>query len=392
MEEKQNQYSFIKGLFSGILLCVAAVLVCGCGAAYVLWHRSSDNLEEKQRVEQKCQELQTYIDEYFLFDYDDENVENGIYRGMLSGLDDDYTAYFSKDEYKDFMQSTNGSYCGIGAVLSQNYETGLISVVEVFEGSPAEEAGIQAEDVLYLVDGEEIDGMDLSLIVADIKGEEGTEVKVGIRRGTEELEFTVTRRKVEIRTVASEMVDEEIGYIVISEFDDVTDKQFLAALEDLKEQGMKNLIIDLRNNGGGLLNVCCNMLDELLPEGIITYTEGKDGTRQDEYKSDAEHYFDGKMALLVNGYSASASEVFAGAIKDYGVGTLIGTQTFGKGIVQRVFTLKDGSAVKMTVSRYYTPAGNYIHGVGITPDIIVEAEADSEEDYQLMKAIEVLSE
>ena len=186
------------------------------------------------------------------------------------------------------------------------------------------------------------------------------------------------------------MIDEQIGYIAITEFDDVTDEQFMEALDALESQGMKKLIIDLRDNGGGLVDVTCAILDRLLPEGLIVYTEDKYGNRQEE-SSDAENYFSGDMAVLVNGNSASASEIFAGAVKDYGVGTLIGTQTFGKGIVQSLFPLSDGSAVKITVSRYYTPAGNNIHEVGITPDIVLEADGNEEEDNQLQKAIEVLS-
>lgn len=351
------------------------------------WHRDPDQSE----VSSKMQELQSYIDRYFLFDYAKEDEESGIYKGMMAGLGDVYTTYYTPDEYASFMESSNGSYSGIGAMLSQDYNTGIITVVKVFDGSPAAEAGIQPDDILYKVKGEEVTGQDLSLVVTDLKGEEGTDVEISMMRDTEVLDFTLTRRSIEVPTVEYKMLDENIGYIAISEFDDVTDEQFIAALEDLKTQGMKNLTIDLRNNGGGLVDVTCNILDQLLPEGLIVYTEDKNGERQEEY-SDAEHYFDGKMAVLVNGNSASASEIFAGAIKDYGVGTLIGTQTFGKGIVQSLFPLSDGSAIKITVSRYYTPAGNNIHGVGITPNIILERDTESEEDNQLQKAIEVLSE
>ena len=397
MEEKQKNHSFRKGLVCGILVCVLGIAVCGCGATWALGRLGLAGLSgmasasDQSEVSSKMQELQSYIDRYFLFDYEKEDEESGIYKGMMSGLGDVYTTYYTPDEYASFMESSNGSYSGIGAMLSQDYNTGIITVVKVFEGSPAEEAGIQPDDILYKVKGEEVTGEDLSLVVTDLKGEEGTDVDISMMRGTDVLDMTITRRNIEVPTVEYKMLDENIGYIAISEFDDVTDEQFIAALEDLKSQGMKNLAIDLRNNGGGLVDVTCNILDQLLPEGLIVYTEDKNGDRQEEY-SDAEHYFDGKMAVLVNGNSASASEIFAGAIKDYGVGTLIGTQTFGKGIVQSLFPLSDGSAIKITVSRYYTPAGNNIHGVGITPDIILERDTESEEDNQLQKAIEVLSE
>ena len=397
MEEKQKNHSFRKGLVCGILVSVLGIAVCGCGATWMLGRLGLAGLSglasdsDQSEVSSKMQELQSYIDRYFLFDYAKEDEESGIYKGMMAGLGDVYTTYYTPDEYAAFMESSNGSYSGIGAMLSQDYNTGIITVVKVFDGSPAAEAGIQPDDILYKVKGEEVTGQDLSLVVTDLKGEEGTDVEISMMRDTEVLDFTLTRRSIEVPTVEYKMLDENIGYIAISEFDDVTDEQFIAALDDLKSQGMKNLAIDLRNNGGGMVDVTCNILDQLLPEGLIVYTEDKNGERQEEY-SDAEHYFDGKMAVLVNGNSASASEIFAGAIKDYGVGTLIGTQTFGKGIVQSLFPLSDGSAIKITVSRYYTPAGNNIHGVGITPDIILERDTESEEDNQLQKAIEVSSE
>ena len=395
MEERPKRHSFGKGLLCGILLCVITMGVGGCAAPYfykMFTHTSlNKSLENETEITEKMEELNGYIDQYYLFDYTDEDVENGIYKGMMSGLGDVYTCYYTPDEYASFMESSNGNYSGIGAMLSQDYSTGIITVVQVFEGSPAEEVGLQPDDILYKVKGEEVTGQDLSLVVTDLKGEEGTDVDISVMRGTEEIELTVTRRKIEVPTVESKMLTDTIGYIGITEFDDVTDDQFISALDELKNEGMQDLVIDLRNNGGGLVDVTCNILDQLLPEGLIVYTEDKYGNRQEEY-SDAEHYFDGKMAVLVNGNSASASEIFAGAIKDYGVGTLIGTQTFGKGIVQSLFPLSDGSAIKITVSRYYTPAGNNIHEVGIEPDIVLERDTESADDNQLQKAIEVLSE
>ena len=397
MEENRKQHSFRKGLICGVLISVLTVSVCGCGAAWMLGHlgltalTSGGNAEEQAKISTKMQELQSYIDRFYLFDYDEENVESGIYKGMMAGLGDVYTNYYTPEEYASFMESSNGSYSGIGAMLSQDYNTGIITVVKVFEGSPAAEAGVQPDDLLYKVQGEEVTGMDLNLVVSDLKGEEGTDVEASFMRGTDVLDLTLTRRSIEVPTVEYRLITDKIGYISISEFDDVTDDQFIAALDDLNSQGMENLIIDLRDNGGGLVDVTCDILDQLLPEGLIVYTEDKDGNREEE-TSDAEHYFPGKMAVLVNGNSASASEIFAGAIKDYGVGTLIGTQTFGKGIVQSLFPLSDGSAIKVTVSRYYTPAGNNIHEVGITPDIILEKDTESEEDNQLQKAIDVLKE
>lgn len=395
MEERPKRHSFLKGLLCGVLLYVVTMGVSGGAAPYFyqkFTHTAQNkSLENEAEITEKMEELNSYIDQYYLFDYTDEDVESGIYKGMMAGLGDVYTCYYTPEEYASFMESSNGNYSGIGAMLSQDYSTGIITVVQVFEGSPAEEVGLQPDDILYKVKGEEVTGQDLSLVVTDLKGEEGTDVQISVMRDTEEIDLTVTRRKIEIPTVSSRMLTDTIGYIQIAEFDDVTDEQFAGALEELKKEGMQDLVIDLRNNGGGLVDVTCTILDQLLPEGLIVYTEDKNGNRQEEY-SDAEHYFDGKMAVLVNGNSASASEIFAGAIKDYGAGTLIGTQTFGKGIVQSLFPLSDGSAIKITVSRYYTPAGNNIHEVGIEPDIILEKDTESADDNQLQKAIEVLSE
>lgn len=390
MEEYEKSHSFGKGLVCGILLCVLVLGVSGCAAAYFYPRLGSlQNMEEEQQINAKMEELNRYIDQYYLFDYEEENIENGIYKGLMAGLGDIYTGYYTPEEYASFMESSNGSYSGIGAVLSQDYTTGIIQVVRAFAGSPAEEAGMQTDDILYKVEGEEVTGKDLSLVVTDLKGEEGTEVHISIMRDGNSIDLTLVRRSIEVPTIEYELLEDRIGYIAITEFDDVTDDQFLAAMDDLESQGMEKLIIDLRNNGGGLVDVTCTILDRLLPEGLIVYTEDKNGERQEEF-SDA-NCFEGEMAVLVNGNSASASEIFAGAIKDYGVGTLIGTQTFGKGIVQSLFPLSDGSAIKITVSRYYTPAGNNIHEVGITPDIILEFDENAEEDNQLQKAIEVLS-
>lgn len=390
MEDSGKKRSFRKGLVLGMVLAAAAFCLSGCATAFLLPRFAGGGSSGGKQIDAKIQELNQYIEEYYLFDYEEEDVENGIYKGLMAGLGDVYTGYYTPEEYASFMESSNGSYSGIGAMMQQDYTTGIITVVRVFDDSPSAEAGMQPGDVLYKVEGEEVTGQDLSLVVSDLKGEEGTQVRISIVRGAEVLEMTLTRKSIQVPTVESRMIKDEIGYIAITEFDDVTEEQFMVALSSLEMQGMKKLIVDLRDNGGGLVDVTCAILDRLLPEGLIVYTEDKYGNRQEE-RSDAENYFDGGLAVLVNGNSASASEIFAGAVKDYGVGTLIGTKTFGKGIVQSLFPLPDGSAVKITVSRYYTPAGNNIHEVGITPDIVVEAGEDPEEDRQLQKAIEVLS-
>ena len=402
----ENKKQFIKGFAVGILVTV--LLAGGIFAGSNALTKASDekkaesgelNLTSSQ-VEDKITEIETLVQNYYLNDIDTDQVENYLYKGMIVGLDDPYAAYYTKEEYQSLMDSTNGSYYGIGVEMSQNMTTGIITITRVFEGSPAEEAGLLPGDVIYRVDDEEVTGEDLTKVVSKVKGAEGTTIPISVAREGESdyLTFDVERRMIEISTVAHKLLDGNIGYISVTSFD-VTVNQFLAALDDLENQDETALIIDLRNNGGGLVSSACSMLDRLLPEGLIVYTEDKYGNR-DEMKSDVENYFDKPLVLLVNGNSASASEIFAGAIKDYGIGTLVGTQTFGKGIVQKIYPLSDGTAVKLTVSKYYTPNGNNIHGIGIAPDVEVELDPavanevviPEEKDNQLQKAMEILTE
>lgn len=403
----ENKKQFIKGILAGFLL---AVILGGAafGGCRMLTQASDEKKAESgelnltgTEVQGKLAEIQNLIEQYYLDEVDAEQVENYLYKGAVVGLGDAYAAYYTRDEYQSLQDSTNGSYCGIGVQVTQNMSTGIITATKIFEGSPAEEAGMLPGDVLYQVDSQKVTGEDLTQVVSRIKGEEHTTVMISIvREGqSDPMDLEVERRTIEVSTVEHRMLDGSIGYIAVSSFDDVTVNQFLDALNDLEAQGEESLIIDLRNNGGGLVSSVCQMLDRLLPEGLIVYTEDKYGHREEEY-SDAENHFDKPLAVLVNENSASASEIFAGAIKDYGIGTLVGTQTFGKGIVQKVYPLSDGTAVKLTVSKYYTPKGNNIHGIGIAPDVEVELDTDvanevtipEEKDNQLQKAIEVLTE
>ncbi len=403
----ENKKQFIRGIAVGVV--ITAVVAGGVSFGSRALTKVSDEKKAESgelnltstAVEDKITEIETLVQKYYLNEIDTEQVENYLYKGMIAGLDDAYAAYYTKEEYQSMMDSTNGSYYGIGVEMSQNMTTGIITITRVFAGSPAEEAGLLPGDVIYKVQDTEVTGEDLTKVVSMVKGAEGTTVPISVAREGESdyLTFDVERRTIEISTVEHRMLDGNIGYISIASFDDVTVNQFLTALEDLENQGETALIIDLRNNGGGLVSSAGSILDRLLPEGLIVYTEDKYGNRE-ELKSDAENYFDKPLAVLVNGNSASASEIFAGAIKDYGIGTLVGTQTFGKGIVQKVYPLSDGTAVKLTVSKYYTPKGNNIHGIGITPDVEVELDADvanaitipEEKDNQLQKAVEILTE
>lgn len=395
-EERKSKKSTLKTIRNTILV-IAAV-----GAAFTIGRYSSlidgsstlGNAIITKDVAKKAESIQKVINKYYLEEEEIAQVQEGVYKGMLEALGDPYSVYYSKEEYEAFQESYSGEYCGIGATLIQDGDTGIITIVKPFEGSPAKEAGMQTDDILYKVNGEEVTGVDLTEVVSKVKGVEGTSVTLTILRGTEEIEMEVVRRTISIPTVESEMLENNIGYIAISEFDEITLEQWNEAYNTLNEQGMTSLIVDLRNNPGGGLSVVAEILDTILPQGTIVYHEDKYG-RRDEYTSDEEQKIEIPMAVLINGNSASASEIFAGAVKDYGIGTLIGTTTFGKGIVQQMIGLGDGSAVKVTISKYYTPSGVCIHKSGIEPDIELEFDsekyAEDETDNQLQKAIEVLN-
>lgn len=331
---------------------------------------------------EKLEALEEVIGEYYYKneDIDTAAMTEGMYAGLVASLGDPYSVYYTAEEWQELMAETEGIYYGIGAYLQLDIATGMARINGVIANTPAEEAGLRENDIIYMVDGEAIQGLELSEVVSRVKGEEGTTVHLTIYREGESdyLEFDVERRKIESPTVNYEMYDNGVGYIQITEFDEVTTDQFAEALAVIKGSKAKGLILDLRSNPGGSLPVVVDIARSILPEGLIVYTEDKYGER-DEYTCDGKKELDIPMVVLINGNSASASEILAGAIKDYGKGTLIGTTTFGKGIVQRVLPLTDGTALKLTISSYYTPKGNNIHGIGIDPDI--ECEFDGEMYY-----------
>lgn len=414
MEENQKKRSeFGSGMFVGFLL---GILLLGIGVTvgvhvyttstnqYLVISPSGVKKTAESNIltnktAKKIDELMSYIDLYYNDDYDEDDIRNAIYAGTLEGLGDPYSVYYTADEYKDMQISTSGKYYGIGAALGQDAKTKEVTISKVYEGTPAEEAGLRDGDQIVKVNDTVSTSEELSNLVQKIRGEEGTTVHLKIYRASTKktFEVDVERKNVELPSITSKMLDGGIGYIQISEFQSKTDEQFKSALADLKKQGMKSLIVDVRSNPGGLITAASNILDQILPEGTVVYTEDKYGKRED-YTSDS-NCIDCPIAVLVNENSASASEIFAGAIKDYNYGTLIGTKTFGKGIVQTVFPLEDGDAVKITTAKYYTPKGNYIHGAGIEPDIELayeysgpeNAAYDMKYDNQLQKAIEVLT-
>ena len=383
MKAKKN---FLQGALFGALIMLCGTGVVSCGI----------RLSEDASSEEKLSVLKGLIDENYIGDVDEEALEEGIYKGYIQGLEDPYSVYYNEEETKDLYETTEGEYSGIGAVLSQDLESGVITLVQIYEDSPAAKAGLKDNDILTKVGDIEVTDMDLSEVVTYIKGEKGTDVDLTVLRGedAEEITVTATRDTVEAQTVKYEMLEGQTGYLSVSEFDSVTYAQYEEALNELTAQGMTGLIVDLRNNPGGNLNTVCEMLDLVLPKGTIVYTEDKDGKRETA-TSDDEHQINVPMVVLVNGNSASASEIYAGAIQDYGIGKIVGAQTYGKGVVQQIFDLGDGTSVKLTIAEYFTPNGRSIDGEGITPDVEVEYEADEnnpEADNQLEKALEVMKE
>ena len=352
------------------------------------------------KVTDKEEEIYNTIDDYYLNGIDNDKMKDGIYKGMVDSLGDPYTVYYNSEEYKQFTSSSSGTYSGIGVAVSQNVTTGAITIVKTFKKGSGEKEGMKPGDVIYKVEGKKIEGLELSKVVSMIKGEEGTFVKVTVLRDGKEIEFNLERKKLEVDTVNYRMEDrsgKKIGYISVSEFDEVTASQFKSAISELNKEGMEGLVIDLRDNPGGLLDVTCEMLDRMIKKGLLVYTVDKYGKRVDEDATDSDS-FDKPVAILVNGNSASASEVFSGAMKDYKAATLVGTKTFGKGIVQSIVPFGDGTAMKVTVSKYYTPNGVNIHGTGIEPDVVVELSKDAtkngkydrKNDNQLDKALDVV--
>lgn len=408
-ETKDNKNGFGKGMIAG--MCIT--LVAGF-AAIMLWtyglgnyidvytkakKQSEENTFFNSKVQNKLEELLGYINLYYYDEPERAKLEEGLYRGLLEGVDDKYTAYYNPEEYKKLQESSTDIYYGIGAVLSQDKETMVVTISSVYEGSPSEKAGLKKDDIIVSVDDIESTTMELGELVKHIRGEEGTTVHLKILRegDSDYREMDVERADIDLPTVDSKMLEHQIGYLQITDFGANTAAQFEEALQELQNQGMKALVLDVRSNPGGMIVAVTQILDDILPKGVTVYTQDKYG-KKEVFESDDEKCLKMPIAVLVNGNSASASEILAGAIRDFEYGTLIGTTTYGKGVVQNIYPLKDGDAIKLTIAKYFTPSGENIHGKGITPDIELEfeysgdqtKEYDAMKDNQVLKALEVL--
>ena len=383
-----NKKSFLFGLLTGISLFLIFSTNIFAFKSIIL----SPNL--------KIGQIFSILDKYYVDDYDKEAAQDSMYYGLVDSLGDPYTSYMDKETFSSFMEQTEGAYVGIGTVVSIDKNDDSLIIVAPYENSPASKAGILPGDKILSVGDIAASKNNYEEIIHKLKGNEGTAIKIKIFRPSENknLEFDVIREKINIPTVAHKILDNNIGYIRISNFDKNTYEQFKNAYAEISKSNLKSLIIDLRNNPGGLLDTVVKIADELVPKGCIVYTEDKAGNKNYSYSDD--NYIKLPLAIIVNQNSASASEVLSGAVKDLKRGVLVGEKTFGKGLVQNLFSLRDGSAVKVTIAKYYTPSGVCINGKGIEPDYQVSLPNElsvkipilkPEQDTQLQKAIEVLS-
>ena len=382
---------------SGVLTGVLVVALAAGGVKFVQQRQYNGVLSDSSHV-QKIEYLEKMIDQEYLGEVDNDEMAEGVYAGLVYGLGDVYSRYYTADEYAQETASTDGAYAGIGVSIQKN-KNGGVQVAECYEGGPGADAGLQTDDVITAINDTDVTDMELSDVVSLIRENKDKTIVLTVFRENEEKsrEISVDVTDVELPSVFGEMLDKKTGYIQITQFTGVTPQQYKDMFDELKDKGMERLVIDLRDNPGGLLTSVCDILREILPEGLIVYTEDKYGNREEE-TCDGKHQLNMPLAVLVNENSASASEIFAGAVQDHEVGTIVGTTTYGKGVVQELRQLSDGSAVKLTVSNYYTPHGNSINKVGIKPDVEVKLasvllnkdEITHEEDNQLQKALDLI--
>ena len=386
MENKEDALRFFKGVICGVILTsVLIVTKNGYDAKHAVFKENNMDIGEKASI------IASMLEQNYIGDFEKNGLADQMYCGMANAMGDPYTVYMNEEQMQNFITEANGSLCGVGIIISSDKNNDTCIISDVLKNSPAEKAGLKAGDKIISVDGNNISGLSVSDISALTKGKNNTKVVISIYRdGLGEKSFEITRSMIDMQYVKGEK-DGNIGYIQITEFSKITASQFENELSKLMKQGLKGLIIHLRNNPGGMVDVVTEIADKLLPEGIITYTVDKNGNRVD-FKSE-KGCIDIPIAVLVNSGSASASELLAGALQDNKKGVIIGTQTYGKGIVQGLYSLSDGSGLKITIQKYFTPNGVCIQGCGITPDYKIDSDdcSASANDKQYNKAIEILN-
>lgn len=394
--QKIEEKNYRNGLIAGFLIATAVFFILVMAFNYKLSKSETQSvvakdIENIEDISYKIGLIEAYLDKYYMEEVDAEELEEGMYYGLVASLGDIYTTYYTAEQYESVLESNSGEYCGIGVVIRQDSTTGAIIVQQVYSKSPANEAGIQEGDIIYSVNGESIEGITSDELVTMIVGKEDSKFNMAVKRDGEIIEFELVRRQIEKDIVTYRMEKDNTGYIKIEEFDEVTASQVKSAIVDLQSRGMEKLVIDLRDNPGGMLTSVKEVAGMFLPEDkLFLYSETKEGEREDFYTSGTPILEDMPMCVLINENSASAAEAFSGAMKCYERAEIVGTTSFGKGIMQSIFKLKDGSALKITVGKYYLPDGSNIHKTGITPDYEVEDDDTTETDEQLDKALEIL--
>ena len=353
---------------------------------------------EETNIDDELKKYRALIDKYYLGEVNEEDLKEGAIKGYIEGLGDEYTEYISKEDMEEYMQDTMGNFVGIGIYMVNDTETNRIMVLSPIKGSPAEKAGILPGDYIMKINGESYTGEDNSIAASKIKGEEGTTVQLEILRGTETLNFEIKRENIIVNPVEGEVLENNIGYIEFTSFDENTAEEFKAKFEELQKSNITSLIIDLRNNGGGLVDQALEIADYIADKGSVLLYEVDKNNNEEVKKSESDPIINMPVVILVNENTASSSEILAGALKDLGKAKIVGTKTYGKGVIQELLTLKDGSGLKITSQKYLTPNKTEINKIGIEPDVTVELpdtvenvlNVEKENDTQLQKAIEML--
>ena len=398
-EEKKNRiYKTIMIIAISVILTftITTISLYGYFAEHPINTSESEN--QTQNISSALKRYREIIDKYYLGEVDDEKLKEGAIKGYIAGLDDPYTEYISKDDMKDYISETLGNFTGIGIYMVKDTETNRIKVLSTIKNSPAEKVGIKPGDLIISADGVEYTADDMQKAANNIKGEEGTNVKLVVLRDNQTLTFDITREKIKENQVEGKVLSNNIGYIKFTSFDESTAEDFKNEFEELNKKGIKSLIIDLRNNGGGIVDEAIKIADYMTDKGsVLLYEVDKNG-KETVKKSENDPIINMPIIVLTNENTASASEILAGALKDLGKAKIVGTKTYGKGVIQQILTLSDGSGLKITIEEYQTPNKNKINKIGITPDEEVELpeelqnslEIEESKDTQLQKAIELL--
>ena len=397
--EKEKKYKIYKIIMMLAIAVFITFMITSISLyTYFINNPITISTNANKDISNKLQKYRELIDKYYLGEIDDTKLEEGAIKGYIEGLGDPYTEYISKEDMEDYLDDTMGNFVGIGIYMIKNTQYDRIQVLSTIKGSPAEKVGIQAGDFIIKVDDVEYKADDMTVASNNIKGEEGTKVTIELLRGTETVKYEITREKVKVNQVEGKVISDNIGYIEFTSFDETTADDFKEKFEELNKQGIKSLIIDLRNNGGGIVDQALEIADYVAEKDSVLLYEVDKNDKETVKKSKTEPIINMPIVILTNENTASASEILAGALKDLGKAKTVGTTTYGKGVIQQILKLNDGSGLKVTIEEYQTPNRNKIHKVGIEPDEVVELPEDVDsifnlkdgEDTQLDKAIEML--